>query len=114
MILGPPLRPAPQSQVQDFLRFAALRNIDTNRIMIAETGGRMAWAVLPIVSPGRTMLLLAPARFPPPPDPAGEAAAQLTDLVCRDFSQRDVHLAQVLLDPAESCAIEMHARVGFV
>jgi ribosomal protein S18 acetylase RimI-like enzyme len=72
----------------------------------------MGWAVLPIVSPGRTMLLLAPAD--PPTDPAGSACAgALLDAVCAHFGARNVQLAQVLLDPADGGAHRLYEGRGF-
>jgi GNAT superfamily N-acetyltransferase len=117
MALGAGGRIAPEGQVVDFLKFAEQRGIDVGQMRLAELGsgsGKMLWAVLPIVSPGRTMLLLAPPRFAPAPDPAAAAAGQLTDLICRDYGSRDVHLAQVLIDPAELATQTMYSQNGFV
>lgn len=97
--------------VHDFLSFANQRQIDLNQMWIALLDDRIAWAVLPIVNPGRTMLLLAPSRIPQAtPVPL---IRQLTEQVCGHWSRRDVHLAQFLLDPDDRAMRELYAGCGF-
>jgi hypothetical protein len=64
MILGVNGRPAAEEHVVDFLRFAVYRGIDLNDIWVATDAGQLIWAVLPVVSPGRTMLLFSPSFVP--------------------------------------------------
>src|SRR3954468_20084086 len=66
--------------VLDFLGFALQRKIDVNQIWIAEVQGRILWALLPITSPGRTMLLFTPGRLPTSTPAA--IASELTERVC--------------------------------
>src|SRR4051794_30425234 len=65
--LGAPPHPADDAAVADFLRFAQRRGINASAAWLADAAGTLAWAVLPIVSPGRTMLLLGPAAGPTQP-----------------------------------------------
>lgn len=111
LILGSHGRLADESQVLDFLQFAVQRGLNVNDVWIAERGGRIAWAVLPIVSPGRTMLLLTPAAWPyREQDPAPR---QLVGEVCDHFGGRGVRLAQALLEPADADARALYVRCGF-
>jgi hypothetical protein len=49
---------ADDRQVEQFLAFLRTRGKNLDDLWIAEQGDELAWALLPIVSPGRTMLLL--------------------------------------------------------
>ena len=112
VVLGTITDPADDGHVLDFLRFAQRRGINAGGAWLADAGGVMAWAVLPIVSPGRTMLLLMPASAPPHP-PTLHAAGDLVDAVCRHFGGREVQLAQVLLDPTDAAAHRLYEGRGF-
>jgi ribosomal protein S18 acetylase RimI-like enzyme len=102
---------ASDQAVLDFLSFAMQRKIDLNEIWIAQMGNRIAWALLPISSPGRTMLLFTPNRLPQatPVD----AVRNLTERVCEHWRQREMHLAQFLLDPAEREIQNLYLNCGF-
>jgi len=97
--------------VLDFLAFALQRKIDLNLIWIAEVEQRIAWALLPITSPGRTMLLITPARIRAESAPA--AARMLVDQLCDHWRQHEMHLAQLLLDPQDSVICDLYAGMGF-
>ena len=60
---SPPPRPMP-IRSPDFSRFAGERGIDLAELWVAGADNRLCWAVLPIYSPGRTMLLLTPGELP--------------------------------------------------
>lgn len=111
LILGSGGYLADEAQVADFLRLAALRGIRLADLWLAEIERRMVWAVLPMVSPGRTMLMFgAPAKF------AGsrtDAVVQTLDAACRQFTQRNVQLAQALLEPADELTINLYQAAGF-
>ena len=65
LILGTGGRPPAEEHVVDFLRFCVYRAIDVNDTWVAtDPAGRMVWAILPVVSPGRTMLLFSPTYVP--------------------------------------------------
>jgi mycothiol synthase len=112
LVLGAAGQPADDVHVTDFLHFARNRGIRTADAWLAELGGRLAWALLPLVSPGRTMLLLGPGGAP-----AGgaerQAAGELIDAVCASFAGRDVQLAQVLLDPADAASHGLYGGRAF-
>src|SRR5207245_2933492 len=77
LVLSAAGRPADNNQVLDFMQFAAQRGIDTRDLWVCQRDGHLLWAVLPIVSPGRTMLLFTGAERPDPAD-----TGRLVDAVC--------------------------------
>jgi ribosomal protein S18 acetylase RimI-like enzyme len=99
--------------VLDFLSFAVHRKIDTNAIWVAEQSRRIVWAILPIVSPGRTMLLFTSGRLPQQTPP--HAVRLLADALCRYYGAgaKPVALAQLLLDPADRAIGDLYRRTGF-
>ena len=112
LILGANGRLADEAAVIDFLQLTLHRGINLNDLWVAtDARGGVVAAILPIVSPGRTMPLLAPGGRPR----AGrsEAAGELVDAVCAHFRGRAVALAQVLLDPADSAAGDLYLARGF-
>ena len=112
LVLGTATRAADHAQIIDFAQFAQRRGIDVSAAWVADAAGNFAWAVLPIVSPGRTMLLLGPASAPA--HVAGQqAAGGLVDAVCVHYAARDVQLAQVLLDPADAAAHRLYEARDF-
>jgi len=111
LLLAGPNGMAGEEQVLDFLSFAIQRGVDVNGVWVAARGGRLEWTLLPVVSPGRTMLILTPTRllkFTP-----ASSAAVLVREVCRHFAMRDVHLAQLLLDPQEQPVRDLYQSAGF-
>jgi ribosomal protein S18 acetylase RimI-like enzyme len=96
IILGLPRRPAPPAQITEFINSAGERNIDLGGIWVAQQAGSIAWAVLPIVNPGRTLLLLTSSQVDRSSEPA---AARLVSALCGNFARQGIHLAQVLLEP---------------
>jgi ribosomal protein S18 acetylase RimI-like enzyme len=118
LILSNHGRIASEEQVVDFLRFAVHRRLNLNDIWVVESthgfrgdASPFLWAILPVVSPGRTMLLFSP---PHPEDPATRAAAsELVPEVCRHWAARGVHLAQVLLDPADEPSQRLYEGCSF-
>ena len=116
LILGVGGNLADEEQVADFFRFSAKRGIPIDELRVWEAGGAIRWAVLPIVNPGRTMLLLGAAM--PRDGKAVTPAASITlcggvlDL-CREFRGRGVQLAQVLLDPADVPTLGLYGQCGF-
>lgn len=98
IVLGNDGRNAADVDVLDFLRSAIERRIDTATLWVAEESRRLAWAILPIISPGRTMLLLCPGGSRRPP----AAARSLIAAVCEHYRQRGIHMAQVLIDPSST------------
>jgi mycothiol synthase len=111
MILGSAARPANDIQIADFLRFSSDRGIDSGQLWIAEQAGRILWAILPVPSPGRTLLLFAPASLSNASQRV--AAAFLTEEVLEEARVNGAHLAQVLLEASERSLVELYTTLGF-
>lgn len=111
LILSLPGQLADDGQVADFLKFVRQRNIDLNDLWIVETGGPPLWATLPILSPGRTMLLFTPAE--PPRRDVAPTVARLLNEICARFATRNVQLVQVLLDPSDDLTRRIFEMQGF-
>jgi ribosomal protein S18 acetylase RimI-like enzyme len=110
IILGTGGKPASAAHVDEFVQASVYRKIDPARMWVAVAGGHVVWAALPLVSPGRTMLLLSSA----PTDAAiFHPAARLVDHLCDHFSREDVHLAQVLIEPEHMDARHFYGQRGF-
>jgi len=110
LILAPSDRLAGENEISEFLRVADGRKIDLARLHVAVGGNRLLWAALPIPSPGRTLLLLAPNYFI---DQAQVAAAEfLTQFLCAQY--RDCHLAQLLVEPSSRNLRTVYQRAGFM
>ena len=111
LILGTQGRPAAEEHVVDFLRYAIYRGLDLNDIWLATHSGKMVWAVLPVISPGKTMLLFSPTHVP-----AGyqdTSVRPLVERVVSHYQNRAVELAQVLLDPGDRGAVAMFKTCRF-
>ena len=111
LVLGANGRPADDAHVVDFLRFAVGRGINLNDLWLAERDGRIVWATLPIISPGRTMLLLSGVDYPR--KAADPAPGQLVNEVCDHFGSRGVQLAQALLEPNDAGSRVLFEACGF-
>jgi ribosomal protein S18 acetylase RimI-like enzyme len=109
LILGAGGRRASEGEINDFVQITRQRNIDLGRIMVAEQEEKILWAILPISTPGRTLLLLAPNSIDAE---QAESAARLSESVCAQHA--DCHLAQVLVDPAAATARALYLRLGFI
>jgi GNAT superfamily N-acetyltransferase len=110
LVLSPPGGTADAKGIADFIAFARERGMTFDALHVAERGGRLVSAILPVVSPGRTMLMLLPAGAI---RGAELATGQLVDGVCAYAVERDVHLAQVLVDPADPATARMLDERGF-
>jgi mycothiol synthase len=111
LVLAADGRVADEAQAVDFIRFTARRGISLTDVWVVPdtTGRRLLWAALPMVSPGRTMLLFAaPSAVSVP-----AALSAGVEVICRHHAARDVQLAQVLLNPADQTTAELYHRQGF-
>jgi mycothiol synthase len=108
LVLGTPASPADTEQVAEFTKFAAGRGLNIYDLWVAGVGGRMEWAVLPLVSPGRTALLLTPGGLPD-----GRDIGPMVDAVCDWAAGQGVHLAQTLIDPGDINARQALNARGF-
>jgi ribosomal protein S18 acetylase RimI-like enzyme len=95
----------------EFLQYADSRGISTRDIWVAERAAQVVSAVLPVFSPGRTVLLLPPGGIPVGDDARADLLA--VDAACAAARARGTHLAQVLLDPLYSSALSLYAGLGF-
>jgi GNAT superfamily N-acetyltransferase len=110
LILGGHGGAVTEQHVQEFLTFSGERGIDLALIWVAEQGGRVVQAVLPVISPGKTMLLFVSA----PPSKAAEATlSRLIEDACAAASHHEVHLAQALIDPQEDVLLRVYTNAGF-
>jgi len=109
LVLGSPNSPASMAQIGEFKQFAHQREIDLRELWVFGSGNRLAWAVLPIYSPGRTILLLTPSELPRQGD-----VSPLVDAVCLAAASRGVHLAQLLADPSDGQLQQTFNRSGFI
>ena len=81
LILAPLGQRATHESILEFLQFALYRGIDLTRTFGLFDGAKLVWAALPVVAPGRTMLVMTP---PPPPPPAPAALdTRVLDEPCR-------------------------------
>ena len=111
LILGANGRAADESQAMDFIRFTTRRGVNLSDLWVLLARDHLVWATLPMISPGRTMLLFtAPVEFAGKHISAVESAI---GEVCGHFALRDVQLAQILLDPGETPTISTYERCGF-
>jgi ribosomal protein S18 acetylase RimI-like enzyme len=108
LILGGGGPPADQARVAEFLEFAAQRGIDLSLLWVARAGERIVWAALPVLSPGKTMLVLHPGC-----QPAGIDVGPVIRSVCDLAASRGVQLAQALVDPTDAATLAFFTCEGF-
>ncbi len=111
LILSNSINDAADSQIADFIRFSEQRGIDLSDMQIIAANGRLLWAVLPMVNPGRTALLFAaPVRTAKSHPTAVDLAIES---ICQRMAGQNVQLAQVLLDPSDQATIDAYTHRGF-
>jgi mycothiol synthase len=110
MILSIPGQTPSAAQVAEFVQSTGQRRIDLSAMWVAESHGKLVWAVLPVLNPGKTLLLLTGSNIA---DSAVPAASQLVTEVCDYFKHREVHLAQVLFEPEHAQARQLFSDLGF-
>ncbi|MGD0389348.1 MAG: GNAT family N-acetyltransferase [Tepidisphaeraceae bacterium] len=118
MILGSPGWPAPAAQVAEFINSSPQRRIDVQAMWVAEgkasaveSSGKLIWAVLPILNPGKTLLLLTSFQMD---DSMFPAVSLLVGEICGHYARQGVQLAQVLLEPQHDSARRLFAAAGFM
>lgn len=99
--------------VDDFRQRAGEQGLDLGAMWVARSGNHLVWSLLPVVYPGRSMLLIVPGQ-PPSGDAARPAAPKLIEACCLEHAQRGVHLAQVLLETDQPPAERLLCQCGFV
>jgi mycothiol synthase len=111
LILSPPGATIEAKAVEDFISLSRDRGIELDALHVAARGEKLVSAMLPVISPGRTMLILCP---PGNQAKAIEAAtAQLIDPVCRYAAAKAVYLAQTLVDPQDQVLEKIFTGDGF-
>ncbi len=100
-----------ERQITEFREFAACRGIDIGDIQIAKANDSIAWTLLPVISAGRTALLLGAGD--PPAAMSLDQVGALIESACAHCSAHGVDLVQVLLDPPDRRAIGLFAAHGF-
>ena len=95
---------AQMAQSGDLLRLALAHRRDAGGVRIAVRGRRLISAVMPLASPGRTMLLFVPAGMR---DEPGRLATQtLVNEVCEQAVVDGIELVQALLDIHDDASVE--------
>jgi mycothiol synthase len=111
LIVGNSSGHADEMQVREFLRLAHAHRQDAGGIWVAEEGGRISSALMPVVSPGKTMLLFIPGHL------HGSQQEMLTkrlvDAVCARAQDEGVHLAQSLLEVHDEALQTLMVSCGF-
>jgi ribosomal protein S18 acetylase RimI-like enzyme len=111
LILATPAGLGADAQVLDFVSFCVERKIDTSGTWIAIHRGRIVWSMLPVLSPGNTMLLFTPqVLFSQTPQ---LAISRICDELCAHHSMRGIQLAQMLIDPEHRPIIDAYRHAGF-
>ncbi len=98
-------------QVVDFLTYVVSKGISLSDIRLAEQNERVQWAVLPLVSAGRTMLLFGSTDRTR--EHEQRCAGRAINEVCAAFAKRDIQLAQVLIEPGNYPAQHLFMLCGF-
>lgn len=111
LILAPAGGAPDTRAIQDFIAFTGERGIGLDGLHVAIQAGKIVSAILPVISPGRTMLLLCPS--PGLGHPADNATARLVDPVCRYGQEKGVELAQSLVDPSDTALGAILTEGGF-
>lgn len=102
---------ANDEQVLEFISLAKDRGINLSELWIAHRNGTILWVLLPVLSPGKTMLLFTPSRISRHTPAA--AISQLVDTLLDHYHKQDVQLAQFLIDPADRAVAQQYEKCGF-
>lgn len=111
VVLAPPGGGADIASTREFIAFSRERDIGLEGLHVGLREGRIVSAILPVISPGRTMLMLCPPGGSS--KSADAATGQLVEPVCRYSAGQGVHLAQTLIDPRDSAIESIFASQHF-
>lgn len=111
LILSPPGATADPRSIQEFISFTTERGIGFDGLHVALQGGKIVSAILPVISPGRTMLLLCPSGGQGKLIDAG--TGQLIAPICRHGESHRIELAQTLIDPQDTALAATLTDGGF-
>lgn len=102
---------ADRAAAERFLHYAQTNGVSLEGLYATLDGtGRITYSVLAVPSPGRTAMVFA--SHPGTPDQVA-AVARLIDHTCLRTVDREVHLAQALLEPAETLERRSFVEAGF-
>jgi GNAT superfamily N-acetyltransferase len=112
LILAPAGTPVDAAAAREFITSGRQRGIDfEGSLYLAERGGKIVTAGLPVVSPGRTMLILLPGGLSG--KEAESATPRLVEPICELGRAQGVHLAQALIDPQDAMLAQALEGAGF-
>lgn len=111
LLLVSPAGLATDAHVADFTQMTQDRGIDLSQLWIAHRNGMILWTLLPVVSPGKTMLLFTPGRLPRGSSP--DAVKQLVNSLLEHHRNQGVQLAQFLLEPSDRSIVRLYEGCGF-
>jgi mycothiol synthase len=100
-----------EPQVQDFLRLANSHGSDLGGTWVAVQGPTLISATIPVVSPGRTVLLFPPQTVHG--DLHAQATRHVVNAVCERAASEKLTLAQVLLDTHDHSVFSLLVTCGF-
>lgn len=106
----PSANPDPR-QIREFLYIAQAHRHDAGGLWVALHDQHLVSTLLPIVSPGRTMLLFPPAQIQSEFQRA--ATVRLIETVCDRAAAEGIHLAQALLDPGDTDLVSLVIACSF-
>jgi GNAT superfamily N-acetyltransferase len=111
LMLTSPSHGIDENNVASFIHLAQTRRAEPGGLWIAVAGRRLVSVAMPVVSPGRTMLIFIPADLR---DPAQlDCSRRLADLLCAQAVARGVHLAQILVEASDPALPARIADWGF-
>ena len=100
-----------EPQVQDFLRLARSHASDLGGTWVAVQGSTLLSAAIPVVSPGRTVLIFPPQTIHG--DAHAHATRHVVNTVCERAAFEKLTLAQVLLDTHDHSVFALLTTCGF-
>jgi mycothiol synthase len=100
-----------ETQVNDFLRLAAAHGADLGGTWVAVQGSHIVSAAIPVVSPGRTLLLFPPQTIRG--DEHAHATRHLVNTVCERAAAENLTLAQTLLDTHDHSVYQLLVSARF-
>jgi GNAT superfamily N-acetyltransferase len=103
---------AGDESVLEFLAVSKFRGMDLTSTWVAvDTREQLLWAVLPMTSPGKTMMLLVPPRLRPAV--TARHVAEICAAAVLEPRFEGVRLVQALLDPQSSAVHRAMLEAGF-
>ena len=111
LVLGADGQLADESQALELMKVTAQRGINLADIWVCQSDGRVLWAALPVVNPGRTVLYFGTSALLMGPNMAAMDLG--IEAICRHYETKDVQLAQVLLEPEDEVTIAAYGQHRF-